>query len=97
VGERPQLEIPDYALDMHTRRGRQHGRGARRFYAEGPVVSPVADVHDPYLEDAIRIDEHAENKRRPQTELFDDERVFQASCLSPGYGSDGTRTRALPP
>jgi hypothetical protein len=26
-GERPELEIPDFALDKHTRRGRQRGRG----------------------------------------------------------------------
>jgi len=29
------LEVPDEALDMHTRRGRQMGRGWEHFTAEG--------------------------------------------------------------
>jgi replication-associated recombination protein RarA len=33
-------EIPDYALDMHTRRGREMGRGRSHFYAEGARVVP---------------------------------------------------------
>jgi replication-associated recombination protein RarA len=31
--------IPDYALDMHTARGREMGRGARHFYEEGSRVN----------------------------------------------------------
>jgi replication-associated recombination protein RarA len=32
--------IPDYALDMHTEKGRAMGRGKRHFYQEGAKVSP---------------------------------------------------------
>jgi len=34
------LQIPDYALDMHTKRGRMMGRGSRYFWEEGAKVSP---------------------------------------------------------
>ena len=33
-------EIPDYALDMHTARGREMGRGRRHFLDIGALVSP---------------------------------------------------------
>jgi replication-associated recombination protein RarA len=33
-------EIPDYALDMHTARGRTMGRGKRHFLEIGALVSP---------------------------------------------------------
>ena len=55
-GERPGVEIPDYALDMHTMAGRQMGRGAEHFYEEGAVLHPRAQVDDPYYEDARVID-----------------------------------------
>ncbi len=37
-GLRP--EIPDYALDIHTRRGQQLGRGMQHFLEEGARVAP---------------------------------------------------------
>ncbi len=37
-GVRP--EIPDYALDIHTRRGQQLGRGMQHFLREGAQVAP---------------------------------------------------------
>lgn len=37
-GERP--AIPDHALDMHTRRGREMGRGIEHFLTEGARVAP---------------------------------------------------------
>jgi replication-associated recombination protein RarA len=51
TGERPKPEIPDYALDLHTARGRRMGRGVDHFYAEGAkVVNETID--DPYLDEA---------------------------------------------
>ncbi len=42
--------IPDYALDMHTRRGQDLGRGIEHFLAEGSRVEPrVPGVQDEYL------------------------------------------------
>lgn len=33
-------EIPEYAIDMHTARGQQMGRGPRHFWEEGARLSP---------------------------------------------------------
>jgi hypothetical protein len=51
-GERPRREIPDYALDMHTKAGRALGRGAAHFYEEGAVIAPTGPVEDLYRERA---------------------------------------------
>lgn len=32
--------VPDYALDMHTARGQEMGRGLRHFWEEGAIVQP---------------------------------------------------------
>ncbi len=42
------LEVPDYALDMHTATGKRKGRGHQFWLDEGCVLSPVADVENPY-------------------------------------------------
>jgi hypothetical protein len=34
-GERRRLEIPDFALDMHTSKGRRMDRGVNHFFDEG--------------------------------------------------------------
>jgi replication-associated recombination protein RarA len=48
-GGRRLPSIPDYALDMHTARGRSMGRGARHFYEEASRVSPeLADRDTTY-------------------------------------------------
>jgi replication-associated recombination protein RarA len=39
-------KIPDYALDMHTARGREMGRGPRHFYEEASRVSPELPDRD---------------------------------------------------
>lgn len=41
------LEIPDYALDKHTKRGREMGRGWEHFYTEGAKLSNEA-FENPY-------------------------------------------------
>ncbi len=41
------LEIPDYALDMHTHRGRKMGRGLEHFFAEGAKLANQA-LEDSY-------------------------------------------------
>lgn len=45
-------EIPDYALDCHTQRGRQMGRDKEFWLREGCKLDPVGDVEDPYRERA---------------------------------------------
>ncbi|WP_199249341.1 hypothetical protein [[Phormidium] sp. ETS-05] len=48
----PRREIPDYALDKHTTRGRRLGRGFEHFFQEGSRLENRADLEDPYLERA---------------------------------------------
>lgn len=37
-------DVPDYSLDMHTRRGKKLGRGLEHFYKEGALVNNKADI-----------------------------------------------------
>lgn len=48
-GEHP--EIPDFALDMHTKRGKEKGRGIDYFFAEGNKLENEA-FENPYTEKA---------------------------------------------
>jgi len=44
-------EVPDYALDHHTGRGRRLGRTGEFFATEGTKLEPpAAGIDDPYLE-----------------------------------------------
>lgn len=43
-------EVPDYAVDKHTERGRKLGRGFAHFFDVGAVLENVANILDPYLE-----------------------------------------------
>lgn len=51
-GKRDLREIPDYALDKHTLRGKRIGRGFKHFFEEGIKLVNEADIVDPYLERA---------------------------------------------
>jgi replication-associated recombination protein RarA len=48
------LEIPDYALDMHTLRGRMMGRGFKHFLEEGSKLENEG-ISDPYRDSAKEI------------------------------------------
>jgi replication-associated recombination protein RarA len=48
----PQRPIPDHALDKHTGRGRAAGRGVAHWLEEGCKLEPVADIDDPYAQEA---------------------------------------------
>ncbi len=50
-GEREPLEVPDYALDQHTGRGRRMGRGVDHFFEEGALLHNAAKIADPYYEE----------------------------------------------
>lgn len=45
-------QIPDYALDKHTQRGRQMKRGFDHFFAEGIKLNNPSELPDPYYERA---------------------------------------------
>ena len=45
--DKERLEIPDYALDKHTVRGKKMGRGWEHFFTEGTKLENQT-VEDPY-------------------------------------------------
>jgi replication-associated recombination protein RarA len=63
-GPRDPIEIPDVALDKHTARGRKLGRGEAHFFDEAAKLVNRGEVDDPYEQEARRIRERAERKRR---------------------------------
>ena len=49
--------VPDYALDRHTSRGRQRGRGWEHFFSEGAKIFPSApggDLYEPTARETRR-------------------------------------------
>lgn len=46
------LDIPDYAIDKHTRRGRAMKREMEHWLGEGCLLEPSPTVHDPYAQTA---------------------------------------------
>lgn len=49
------LKVPDYALDMHTSKGRQMGRGPEHFWEESTKLQNPGKIHNPYTKEAIKI------------------------------------------
>jgi replication-associated recombination protein RarA len=43
-------EVPDYAVDMHTGRGRRMGRDHEHYLAEGSKLVNEAEIENPYAE-----------------------------------------------
>jgi len=54
-GPRPSREIPDFALDRHTARGRSRNRGWKHFFEQGCQLHPRGDVSDRYEASAREI------------------------------------------
>jgi len=52
--EDKKLPIPDYALDMHTLRGKKMGRGLEHFFSEGTKLNKEP-FQNPYTEKAKQI------------------------------------------
>ena len=46
LAEGGSADIPDHALDMHTRRGQEMGRGIEHFLTEGAVVDPELESRE---------------------------------------------------
>lgn len=53
-GKRDHPEIPDWALDNHTRRGKAKGRGEDFFFQEGTKMENESEIEDPYKDLAIK-------------------------------------------
>jgi replication-associated recombination protein RarA len=49
------LDIPDYALDMHTNRGRSRKRDAVHFWTEGVKLENERRLNNPYHDEAVKI------------------------------------------
>jgi replication-associated recombination protein RarA len=61
-------EVPDYALDRHTKRGRQMGRGWDHFFDEGAKIENKPDIDNPYEERLARWrDEQEGRAKREET------------------------------
>lgn len=54
-GERAAREIPDFALDRHTRRGRAAKRSWLHFWEQGAKLANPARLKDPYEKPAQQI------------------------------------------
>jgi hypothetical protein len=48
------MEIPDYALDKHTARGRKMGRGVQHFVDVSSRLENEAPIDDPYREEGTK-------------------------------------------
>jgi len=56
-GENP--EVPDYALDVHTMRGKRMGRKLQFFLEHGAILEDKADIEDEYEHTFIKyLNEH---------------------------------------
>lgn len=54
-GPRERREIPDFALDRHTARGRAAKRAWKHFWEEGARLGNPAPINDPYAQPAREI------------------------------------------
>jgi len=68
-------EVPDYALDKHTSKGRSQGRGAEHFAEEGGQLATYSKhpwltesgVFNPYTNKAMELEaSKAENRKPPE-------------------------------
>ena len=44
------MEVPDIALDKHTKRGQEMGRGSKHFFEEATKVIPQLEIDNDYRE-----------------------------------------------
>jgi hypothetical protein len=58
------LEVPDYAIDMHTFRGKAMGRDIEFFYAEGAKLHPDVGPWK-YTREAIEMVNRTEGRNIP--------------------------------
>jgi replication-associated recombination protein RarA len=69
-------EIPDWAYDQHTHKGRSMGRGIEHFRKEGAKLVPPPTAADPHEEEAYRLwtlRQNTPKQKRGATDLFDEE------------------------
>lgn len=61
-GRREHREIPDFALDRHTSRGRRRQRGWKHFWEEGAHLTNPSPIADPFQPQAREIRQDAQGE-----------------------------------
>jgi replication-associated recombination protein RarA len=56
-------QIPDYALDKHTTRGKKMGRGSLHFLHVDSQVTPQLDVNNGYYEEYDKLMQHYDKSK----------------------------------
>ena len=69
--DRPERDMPDFALDMHTTKGRALHRGVKHFFTEGAAIenSESALLPDPYLNRAWEARRNTRSGHGEQTDF----------------------------
>lgn len=62
-------EVPDWAHDQHTLKGKRMGRGLDHFRAESTKLVPPPEAADPYEDEAYRLWELKRMRAAPTAEL----------------------------
>jgi replication-associated recombination protein RarA len=65
-------EIPDFALDQHTKRGKEMGRGPEHFFSEGIKLKYASSIEDPYFNESVEIIMARKKKKPRQESLLED-------------------------
>ncbi len=79
VEDEPNREVPDFALCMHTARGRRMGRGLEHFFEEGAKLEPPAEKDE--FQDAAyewwrKNYKKGDKRESPATEAEQSRRLF---------------------
>jgi len=69
-------DVPDYALDTHTRRGKRMGRKLQFFLDEGSKLNNVADIDDSYSEFFTKFLQDVDAKIIEDPTGYDPENVY---------------------
>lgn len=92
------IEIPDVALDSHTRRGKKMGRGRNHWYSEGFRVNNKTVVEGNKWETAFRVGDELKYDLANADDYYYDEYEgeYQLSEEDDIIGEDGLPTYGLP-
>lgn len=70
------IKIPDYALDVHTARGKKMGRGHEHFWTEGTKLQNEYRLKNPYHKEAIKIRTSPQPQKPKKQTLFNGLKSF---------------------
>ncbi len=61
-----EIQVPDFAFDMHTRRGKKMGRGIEHFYEEGSKINNAAKMDREEELEALALEAGIWSKNKPK-------------------------------